>query len=274
MKNETPWTWSRTQLPFEKGASLQKQGIFSTVDRREFFKLASLLGAAFAPLPWVMGCGPPEGKGSKEANMGATGQLEANLSVAGKPDYPWSAGHGERTMRRLIDVILPSNGPSNPGANETMAYETLKLQNYVPLGTNLGFIPPLPKEITDHLGSVDSIVQGLVVTDLDAAAALKSGLFSFKTFLDFSPSDQVTIVKERFSSSPIAPVYQFVRAACMISFLAAPFNDRGFTVIGLPPYLNFNDDLYSTGFADYSYNTVPSVGGRAAWEETVNGDIP
>jgi hypothetical protein len=190
-------------------------------------------------------------------------------SGADKRDGIFSSGHAERTMRRLIDVFVPST-PGSPGALDTGAYELLGARTYLVVAIHLGYLPPLPDAIMNDLDALAQLVTRAVVADLDVAAGLRR--FG-RTFNDLAPAEQVDVVADRWDGVA-GPLYQFVRATAMVSFLGAPTSDAGLPVLGLPPYLDFADGLHNTGYPDYSYNQVPSIDGLTVWDELPTGDLP
>lgn len=212
---------------------------------------------------WVsaFGCAGGIG-GDPTAPVPDTGNLD-------KRDGIFSSGHGERTMRRLIDVLLPST-PGSPGALDTGAYELLGAKAYLIVAIHLGYLPPLPDAIMNDLDALAKLVTRAVVADLDLAAGLRR--FG-KTFNDLTPDEQAGVVADRWDGIA-GPLYGFVRATAMISFLGAPTSDAGLPVLGLPRYLDFADGLHNAGYPDYSYNAVPSIDGLTAWNELENGDLP
>src|SRR4029079_14176358 len=97
-----------------------------------------------------------------------------------------------------------SQGPTSPGARETRALETMKIASYIPVGVNLGFIPQLPPQITDHLDIIDAIVRELIFADIDLYTLRAHGLRFFK---DLPEAEQIAVVADRLEHSTLKPVY-------------------------------------------------------------------
>jgi hypothetical protein len=222
----------------------------------------SFLQAVGASGLWVATFGCATGGGDDAAPSPDTGGYD-------KRDGIFSFGHGERTMRRLIDTFLPS-APGSPGALDTGAYDLLGARTILVVLINLGYLPQLPDSIMGNLDALARLVTRALVADLDLAAGLRR--FG-KTFNDLSPGDQADIVAARWDGA-LGPLYQFVRATAMVSFLGAPTSDVGLPVLGLSRYLDFADGLHNTGYPDYSYNEVPSIDGLTVWNELESGDLP
>jgi hypothetical protein len=227
------------------------------LERRSFLQALGASGL------WVTAFGCASGIGGDASAPAPDG------SDIDKRDGIFSSGHAERTVRRLIDVFLPSR-PGSPGALDTGAYELLGARSYLLVAIHLGYLPPLPDAIMNDLDRLAQLVTRAVVADLDLAAGLR-GLG--KTFNDLSPDEQAGVVADRWDGIA-GPIYGFVRATAMISFLGAPTSDAGLPVLGLPPYLDFADGLHNTGYPDYSENRVPSIDGLTVWNQLPSGDLP
>jgi hypothetical protein len=226
------------------------------MERRTFLQGLGASGLWLA----VVGCA----RGGLDVDTKAPG-----TSDEGKLDGIFSAGHGERTMRRLIDVFVPST-PGSPGALDTGAYDLIGARTSLVVLIHLGYLPALPDAIMNDLDALARLVTRALVADLDLAAGERH---LFKTFNDLSADEQVEVVAERWDGVA-GPLYQFVRATAMVSFLGAPTSDLGLPVLGMPRYLDFADGLHNTGYADYSYNQLPTIDGMTAWDELADGDLP
>lgn len=225
------------------------------MDRRQFLKLLSFASVSAVPLSSLVGCGDAAGED--------VAQAADNLSDDEK----------QKTFDALFDVIIPSDGPRSPGAADVGVLEAMRLENFVPSLINLGYLHSVPEVVMDNLHRVDALLRELLLVDLSAAALVKSGVVGRK-FIELSSKDRREIVGDRLEGGPLKPLYDLVRAACGICFMGALGNDAGLPVIGLPRYESFADALHSRGYADYSYDSVPSVDGVAVWDVTIDGELP
>jgi len=216
--------------------------------------------------------------------LGAMG-LAAGLPVAGVGciadddlDEDWGDGKEDgadgkitKTIKALMDVILPaeyddSGALVSPGAVECNAYQAIQLKNFIPALMGIGLISEPPTWIVESMSVLDSAFRLAIYADLKRRTGLR------KSFIDLSREKQTEIVAEAFADTGVlgaAPMYLFVRTACMIAFLGGPFTDKGLVAIGHPPYEDFADGLAISGYPrtvdgvvdDYTYNQVPPVGG-------------
>ncbi len=185
----------------------------------------------------------------------------------GKSDNLWTE-HKAATISAFVDILLPADDDS-PGGVETNALGTLGITRYVTVIVNAGFISALPPNVIQNLEHIDAFVASIITADLDTGAILHGA----KLFVDLPRDVQEQLVADRYEGA-LRPLFQFVRAATFISYLAPPFNDLGLQAIGLPAYKDFDDSLHSSGFADYSMNLIPSHGGVQAWSITIDGNLP
>ena len=220
------------------------------VDRRAFLQMVGLAGAAAGAAMILPGC---------------------------KQTDP---SHAERSVKALMNVFIPSEGPQAPGALEARSYELLSIKDYMSPVVELGYIQDLPPAVQGvvlnmarNSNNLDEQIRNALTLDLDAAVLAKFGNAT-KTFEDLSLTEQTHIVEEKYQLLEVRPLYDFVRATCMLAFLAAPLSDAGFQYIGMGPYADMAKRIHNTGYADYSANLVPAVNGLQVWDETVNGDLP
>jgi len=224
------------------------------MDRRRFLKLLRNAGASLGVASLVGGCVTSE----EDELRSALEEGDANLAVLA-----------------LLNVLLPSAGPASPGALDAGALEAMQGENFLPVLVHLGVLRDLPPELLDLSKKLDELLHAAIAWDLNWTAWTRNVIrpSSWK-FHELSLADQIAIVEEKLEGSGVNPLYEAVRAVCMISFLGAIENDVGFPYIGLPRYVDFDDGLHNAGYADYSYNTIPAVGGLTVWRETdANGDL-
>jgi hypothetical protein len=217
----------------------------TTLDRRSFL---TFLGASSVSL------------------VGCTGSEDTAVSQA----LDYSEEKRQAVVKALLDVFLPSGGPGHPGAAEVGAYDTLRAKPFVHVATELGFLPKLPPEWEDRLDDIDGLIKDILVGDLAAATSHHHG---DRRFEDLSLGERTAIVEER-SEGPCRPLYLYARAAAMIAFFGALWNDKGIVAIGIPAYENFADDLHNSGSTDFTYDRIPKVNGSEPWTITVDGDLP
>jgi hypothetical protein len=218
--------------------------------RRAFLEMLGVTGATLASAPLLSAC---LAQGIERGELALSPEAEA-------------------AMTRILDAMVPWEPPgegtaSSAGAVEAGALGALELRHYLLAAHNLGFIR-LDMKLDALLHGVDTLIAFVVVESANLHATLKFGL----PFLDLEPEQQEELLADRFSDPVTAPLYELVRAAALVAFLAAPTSDVGYEVIGMGRYLDREDGLHNAGYpaSEYSSGTAPPPGD----EVLVDGDIP
>jgi hypothetical protein len=171
-----------------------------------------------------------------------------------------TAEQRSRALNALFDVLIPTEGDQNPGAVESQALEFFRSDALLRTGIGLGYIRDITNTPVADLTS--SLLEIKVVLALDLHAK-KFGIL--KNFAGLTRDEQEKVVAGLFADPIMGPIMDLVRAATMFAYVGAVYNDKGLVAMGIPPYEDREGFWHNRGYEDFSFNEVPAVGNRKAW---------